>query len=672
MMFLSRYSGRSFCGALLGVLLLGGGEGGLLTKVSGADSRSGPLKDLNGDFSFTPPKSKETWEARAGQLRRQVQVALGLHPMPERTPLKAVIHGRRELEGYAVEKVIFEAMPGFYVTGSLYRPLGLSGPLPAVLCPHGHWPDGRFMRAGDGEVAAQIASGAEREEAAARSPLQARCVHLARMGCVVLHYDMIGYADSVQFSQALAHGFKAQRPDMTAPDRWGFFSAPAEGRLQSIMGLQTWSSIRALDFLTSLPEVDASRLGVTGASGGATQTFLLTAVDPRPAVIFPAVMVSTAMQGGCTCENASLLRIGTGNVELAALFAPKPAGYTAADDWTKEFSSKGFPQLQAVYQLAGAPENVSLLNRTEFPHNFNLPSRMAMYQWMARHLKTPRPAPEAETPFVFLSKSELTVWDEAHPAPVAGDPGFEQQLLRQWAADAARQITARPELIDEALPVLVGRTWEETAAGPFGWKPDPDRTQQGGVQRIAGTLTHGPQKESLRCVFLYPESFSGKVLVRLSTEAPAAAEAAPEVKAALAAGTAVAFPTLFEESGAVPGQIRRVAGDRDFLGYTAGYNPSPLSRRVQDLMALLAWMRQHEPKATSIAVQAASAIVPEAALALTQVPAGVVQEARLASSPFRFAGITGVFDSRLLPGAVKYGDLPGMLKRVRAVSVVVE
>src|ERR1051325_10058597 len=126
------------------------------------------------------------------------------------------------------------------------------------------------------------------------------------------------------------------------------------------MGLQTWNSIRALDFVTSLPDVDASRIAVTGASGGGTQTFILCAIDPRPALAFPAVMVSTAMQGGCTCENASDLRIDTGNVEIAALFAPKPLGMTAANDWTKEMPTKGFPELKKHYQNLGVPDNVML------------------------------------------------------------------------------------------------------------------------------------------------------------------------------------------------------------------------------------------------------------------------------------------------------------------------
>ena len=644
-------------------------SGALLAMGVGAvaqeDYRRGALKDLNGDFSFTPPATREAWEGRSAKVRRQVQVALGLFPMPERTPLNAVRHGRRELDGYALEKVFFEARPGFFVTGNLYLPLGISGPVPGVLCPYGHWPEGRFMRVSDEEVVKAISSGAERQEAAARSPMQARCVHLARMGCVVFHYDMIGYADSVQLPITLAHQFKAQRPEMKGPEGWGFFSAGAEGRLQNIMGLQTWSSIRALDFLTSLPDVDPARLGVTGESGGGTQTFILAAMDPRPAVIFPAVMVSTAMQGGCTCENTSLLRVGTGNVELAALFAPKPAGFTAADDWTKEFSTKGFPQLQAVYQLYGVPEKVSLLSRTEFPHNYNLPCRLAMYQWMQRYLKTPRPAPVAESAFPLQSPADLTVWDGNHPAPAAGDLDLERRLLKEWQKDADRQVAAKPELLEEALPVLLGRTWAEAAAGPFKWQPEPNTKREGTVQRIAGTLTHGEPAEQGSCVFFYPDNWSGRVLVKLTVEKPDLAGTQEWVRTALAAGTAVAFPVLFAETGAAPGQFRRVAKDREFVGYTAGYNNLPVARRVQDLMSLLAWMKQHDPKPESIRVEADAALVPETALALAMAPAGTVSGVKLEATTFRFDQLSDAFDVRLLPGIAKYGDLPAVITQVR-------
>src|SRR5262249_10850305 len=243
----------------------------------------------------------------------------------------------------------------------LYRPKGRAGKLAGVLCPHGHWNNGRFFDAGEQEAAAQIKQGAEKTVEGARYPLQARCAQLARMGCVVFHYDMVGNADSKQ----IAH-------------RDGFTDADAELRLQSFMGLQTWNSIRALDFLLSLPEVDPKRIGVTGASGGGTQTFILCAIDDRPAAAFPAVMVSTAMQGGCICENCSYLRQGAGNIDLAALFAPKPLAMTGAKDWTIDIETKGLPELKAVYRLYNAEDRVLAKCFPQFGHNYNQVSREVM------------------------------------------------------------------------------------------------------------------------------------------------------------------------------------------------------------------------------------------------------------------------------------------------------
>src|SRR5207249_3689772 len=153
----------------------------------------------------------------------------------------------------------------------------------------------RFTQTSEDVVKREIVQGAERFEEGGRAPLQARCVTLARLGCVVFHWDMLGKADSVQLTADLVHGFKTQRPEMNTTENWGLFSPQAEAHLQSVMGLQTWNSIRALDFLLSLPEVDPSRIAITGASGGGTQTMLLAAIDPRVALSFPAVMVSTAM-----------------------------------------------------------------------------------------------------------------------------------------------------------------------------------------------------------------------------------------------------------------------------------------------------------------------------------------------------------------------------------------
>jgi hypothetical protein len=182
------------------------------------DHRLGKLKDLDGYFPFTPPKSTDEWDARAERVRRQVQVAAGVWPMPTKTPANAVIHGRVERPGYTVERVYLESFPGHYVTGSLYRPTGKTGRLPGVISPHGQWKNGRFYDCGLPAVRQQIVTGAERFEVGGRYPLQARCVQLARMGCVVFLYDMLGVADSLQIPQIGASS--ARRPSCGARASW--------------------------------------------------------------------------------------------------------------------------------------------------------------------------------------------------------------------------------------------------------------------------------------------------------------------------------------------------------------------------------------------------------------------------------------------------------------------
>ena len=244
------------------------------------DRRRTEVRTNQEGADFQPPSSAQAWRDRAMQLRQQMLVALGLWPMPPKTPLNPRIYGKLQRDGYTIEKVVLETMPGFTLSGNLYRPAGKTGRVPGLLCPHGHWEDGRV-----------------------NIEVQQRCIRWAKLGCVVFMYDMVGYNDSKPFT----HGFLDDRLR-----RWGL----------SLATLQTWNSIRALDWLTSLADVDPSRIGCTGESGGGTQTFLLTALDPRIKVAAPVVMVSDSFQGGCVCENAAGLRLGTDNVEIAALCAP--------------------------------------------------------------------------------------------------------------------------------------------------------------------------------------------------------------------------------------------------------------------------------------------------------------------------------------------------------------
>ena len=640
------------------------------------DVRFAPPKDLDGYFPFTPPATKEAWAKRSEAVRTQTLVSQGLWPMPTRTPLKAVVHGKIEREDFTVERVFFESFPGFYVTGSLYRPKGFDGPRPTILCPHGHWKDGRFYDAGDAAMKAQLDTGAEKYPVSGRFPLQARCIQLARLGCIVFHYDMLGYADSQQIPFDVAHRYGARRPELETKENWGLFSPQAESRLQHILGLQTWNSIRALDFVESLSDVDAKRIGVTGASGGGTQTFLLGACDPRPAAIVPAVMVSTAMQGGCTCENSCVLRVGTGNIELAGLFAPKPLGMIAANDWTKEIMTKGYPELQQLYKLLGAPTNVAAFPYIQFPHNYNYVSRAAMYGFFNEHLKFGAKTPIVEADFKPLTREELTVWTGEHKQP-AGGPDFERKLLRHMTEDSDKQIAALApkdmpslvkyhETVAGGIDAILGRRLEDV--GPIE-QENLEKTDRGDYWFFRCLLTDAARREVVPVVYYYPKQWNKQVVVWVSEHGSAAltdtsGDPSAPVKTALAKGYAVAGPDVLgigahTVEGFPADANRRVKNPRLFAGFTYGYNFPLLAQRVHDILTVVAHARRHEGT-EAVHLGGGGPAAPWVAAAGAQCGDGV-DRLLVETGGFRFAGLTDFLDANFVPGIVKYGDLPALL-----------
>jgi dienelactone hydrolase len=641
------------------------------------DQRLQPVKDLDGYFPFKPRETPAEWDLRAEQVRRELAVALGLWPMPEKTPLNAVIHGKIDRPDYTVEKVYFESVPGFFVTGNLYRPKGKTGRLPGVLSPHGHWKNGRFTETAADELRKQIARGEERFTDGGRSPLQSRCVQLARMGCVVFHYDMIGYADSVQIPEKLAHGFAKQRPDLNAAENWGLFSPQAEAHLQSVMGLQTWDSIRALDFLLGLPDVDSSRIAVTGASGGGTQTFILCGLDDRPAVAFPAVMVSTAMQGGCTCENACLLRVDTGNVEIAALFAPKPLGMTAANDWTKEMPTKGLPELQQHFAMLGAPKNVMLKPLLHFGHNYNYVSRAAMYDWLNRHLKLGLAEPVVEEDYHFLTPDDLSVWDAQHPKPEGG-PEFERKLLR-WITDRdQKQLTQCGDSLAHfrkvyggALDVIIGRNLTDAGVPALALSR---RTDRGDYWENAGLLRNAAYGEEMPVTILEPKQGRPWAVIWADPQGKSGLYArtgqgdfrpAPAIQKLLSRGvTVIGADLLFQGEFLTDDQpvtrTRKVSNPREAAAYTFGYNYTLFAERVHDLLSVIQYARNHIRGLERLDLVGLSGAGPWAVAAKAQ--AGrAIERLAVDAGGFRFARVTDIQDINFLPGGAKYGDLPGML-----------
>lgn len=321
----------------------------LLLLTASATLAETPVRDLNTLRTFPKIESKERWQDRAKLIREHVLVSCGLWPLPPKTALNAKVFGRVDRDGYSIEKVYFETYPGFFLAGNLYRPLGKTGPFPAILNPHGHWRNGRMADEEAGSVAA-------------------RCISFARQGMIAFSYDMTGYNDTIQVDHKFAADLKHTL--------WSI----------SLMGLQTWNSIRALDFLETLPDADKSRLACTGESGGGTQTFMLGAIEDRLAIQGPIVMVSHSMQGGCLCENAPGLRVDYSNMELAAAPAPRTQIFVAASgDWTKTTQEIEGPSVESIYKLFGAGDRLKY-STFNYGHNYNKTSREAVYAWFGKHL----------------------------------------------------------------------------------------------------------------------------------------------------------------------------------------------------------------------------------------------------------------------------------------------
>ena len=372
--------------------------------VSSAPAEGLPSQDLRNvdirhtDFEYPVPQFNDAaaWRTRSEALRKQILMSAGLLPLPARTPLNPQVFGRSEWPDYSIEKVLLETRPGFYLGGNLYRPKDKPGPFPAIVSPHGHWTYGRIEHGPLGSI-------------------PARAISLARQGFIVFTYDMVGYNDTRQLPHAAIGG---QREEL-----WGV----------GLLGAQLWNSIRAVDFLESLSDVDPKRIGATGASGGGTQTFLLTAVDSRIAYSAPVNMISLIMQGGSACENAPNLRIETNNVEIAGLMAPRPMlAVSATGDWTRNVPKNEGPALASLYSLLGAPASFEF-TQFDAPHNYHQGSREAVYRFFGKTvLGDNDPTHFAEKNFRLPDPAEqLALWNRALPANALTEAKYVEERIRE-------------------------------------------------------------------------------------------------------------------------------------------------------------------------------------------------------------------------------------------------
>lgn len=487
--------------------------------------------NLNSKTHFTPKfhTDLKDWERRREHLKRQILLSAGLWPLRPRPPVTAHRFGRIQKGPYTVEKIALETLPGFVVGANLYLPARLQRPAPAVLVAHGHWKYGRTHHADDYSV-------------------PALCANLAAQGYVVLAWDMVGYGDTRQ----LPHDF-GRTPEELA---WLF----------SPFSLQLWNAIRALDFIESLPEVNRFLIGMTGTSGGGTQTFLLAAVDERIRAAAPGGMVSAIFQGDDVCEMAPGLRIDTDNVELTSLIAPRHLMLVAATgDWTRNTPKVELPAIRSVYALYRQERRVTAA-MIDAGHNCNRQSREAIYAFFHRAL---------------ARRSWLSPAPDENPSlPL---PGREELLIGDAIAEVAR--ASAPEILAEWRKMAIGRTASMT----------PEELRE----RLAGLLHVSVPPEVVT-----PQSSGELVLLRTDTAATVrarwAAPPAPEAPSfeiaispeGLACGRCdVLDPAQNPPHARLVIEVFRAASPPPpFDLEHATFHRSYLAERVQDILTAVAYV----------------------------------------------------------------------------------
>lgn len=464
-----------------------------------------PYRHLERVYATPEYTDLEEWLGRASWLRRHLLISTGLWPRPESPSVPPQRSNPLLRSGYSVQSVVLETLPGFYLTGNLYLPRPIRERHPGILSPHGHWEKGRL-------------------ENSDRASVPGRAIQLARMGFVVFSYSMIGYNETKDF---FPHRFDEPRYQL-----WGF----------SAMGLQLWNSLQALEFLLSLPEVDPERIGMTGASGGGTQTFLLTAVDERIRVAAPVNMISTHFQGGCICENSPLLRVDTTNLEIGALTAPRPLLLVSTSgDWTVNTPLVEFPAIRRIYGLFGAADRVFNVH-LDYPHNYNRDSREAVYEWFSRWMLD-QPGARKEEPFQVEE-------DPALLAPLPSTPASVEEVFAEFRSQARAQIEDQ---------------------GPVGWEA-LSRFRNVFGTALRHVLTFSADSEMLAASHLPAERTGAGPALLIVHPAGRGESQARDLEEEFAARGWLVFrlSPKAEENWSPPNGVR----------YWSTYNPTPAARRI--------------------------------------------------------------------------------------------
>jgi dienelactone hydrolase len=568
-----------------------------------SDIRNTETPDFKTHFKMPDYTSRKQWEERRLKLRQQILSAAGLLPMPRRTPLRPKIVRRLNYQDYSIEVVLIETLPGYYLGGNLYRPIGKTAAAPGVLLPHGHWKRGRL------------------EDQTSYS-VPALGINLARQGYVAFAYDMVGFNDT----QQTPHSFGGW-PEIL----WSFHP----------MGLQLWNSIRAMDFLESLPDVDPHRIAATGGSGGASQTFLLAAVDERVRYVAPVNMVSAHMQGGDPCEEAPGLRLDTFNVEIAAMIAPRPMLLVSSThDWTRHTPIEEFPAVKRIYQLYGAPDNVQNAH-IDAEHNYNRQSRESVYHFLAKNMQRDDPPLKlVDGEFSLPAEKDLLAFPKNGVRDVAG----YADVFQMWkvAAILQTQSNVDPAAQREALRYALAADW-------------PSRSESfiDGSRIVLSRIGKGDR------VTGYWKPGKGVPVLVVHPGGSSAALREEAVGRLAQSGRPVLIIEPFIGDAA---RIRKQRFDEYFLSY----NRTDAADRVQDILTALAFLKAQSGRRPELIGLGDAGIWCVFAAAIAPIAIDVIADLN------GFGGSDEDFRDRFfVPGIQRAGGLSAALKLVKRIRGII-
>ena len=572
------------------------------------DWRLCPVRHTNFRMAGKLFSSAEEIEKRREELRFSLRMAAGLYPWPEKTDLNVRTEPVGEYEDYSVYKIMYESMPGFWSTGNLYMPRPLNGKAPAILYCMGHFEPQRLTREpGKTDVPQQMAN-------------------FAKMGFIGLVLDMIGKVDSKQ----ITHEYGRDEKDL-----W-----QSNG-----LGVQTWNNIRALDVLCQMPEVDTDRIGMTGCSGGATQTLNLTLLDERIKAAAPINMISLEMQGGCQCENAPGLRRHTENCEMCSTLAPLPLFLSGSTgDWTKNLPTIEQPVITDAYRIMGAEDKLETYYQVA-GHQYNRKVREKVYNFFARQLMGKDIAWQ-EQPIEVADLQDLTWFrGEGHAPGFDSDESFFQAHKAELA-----QRTANLSKADK-LRMLA---WVTGVKEQSVYLADPSVfPQEGLTMEHNAVITHGGVQVPF--IRLIPDGWDGKRLcLALSGEGKDCLDK-PALQQLLKDGVAVISGDLFMLGESAEG-IKRPLTDPQGLRHYNAFHYTDNGYRIQDAALLWQVATGYAEECTLWAEGAAARAV---ACALPFLKG--VKNAQLEAEALAISGDAAYLEHFNVPGIMLVGGVKGAL-----------